>query len=64
MAEKRRPYLKLRAYTWKAADGTETPGVALTYCNQIRAHLTPAEARTMADKLHDLADRVESETTP
>ena len=58
----RRPFLEIRRYTWKAKDGTETPGVALKFGNQVKAHLTPAEARTMADKLHDYADRAESET--
>lgn len=51
----RRPYLTARPYTWKSKD-TETPGIGLMYGGQIRAHLTPEEARTLADRLHDLVD--------
>lgn len=57
VTENRRPYLKLMPHTWKAKDGTRTPGMALKYCGLVRAHLTPDEARTLADKLHDLADK-------
>lgn len=51
-----RPYLKARAYIWLDADGTGTPGVALMQGRTIRAHLTPDEARTLADRIHDLTD--------
>jgi hypothetical protein len=53
---KHRPYIKPRAYTWKAEDRTETPGIALMHGSKIRAHLTAAEARTLADRIHDLTD--------
>lgn len=59
MAEERRPFLTAKPYTWKAADGTRIPGVALKHGGLTRAHMTPAEAREMADKLHDLADQTE-----
>lgn len=55
----KRPFLSIKRYAWKDPDGTETPGVALKYGAQIKAHLTPEECRAMADKLHDLADQTE-----
>jgi len=63
MADNRRPFLWARDYVWMNPDKTGTPGIGLMYGNKLKAHLTPVEARTMADKLHDLADKVESETT-
>ena len=33
-----------------------TPGIGLMRGEIIHAHLTPVEARTLADRLHDLAD--------
>lgn len=57
----KRPFLTIRPYTWKTPDGTETPGVSLKHGGQVKAHLTPAEARAMADKLHDYADQTEQE---
>lgn len=55
----RRPYLTVKPYTWRGAYGDRTPGVALKHGGQIRAHLTPDEARAMADQLHDYADQTE-----
>lgn len=51
-----RPYLKARTYIWLDADGSATPGVALMQGRTVRAHLTPDEARTLADRIHDLTD--------
>ena len=51
-----RPYLKARTWTWKDASGNETPGIGLMQGTSVRAHLTVTEARTLADRLHDLAD--------
>lgn len=51
-----RPYLKPRRWTWKDADGSETPGLGLMRGQSVRAHLTWTEARTLADKIHDLCD--------
>lgn len=59
----RRPFLTVRPYTWRAPDGTRTAGVALKRGGLIRAHMTPDEARVMADKLHDIADQTEQEVT-
>lgn len=51
-----RPYVKALPWTWRDADGSSTPGVALMQGRTVRAHLTPAEARTLADRIHDLTD--------
>lgn len=56
-----RPYLIIRPWGWRAEDGTNIPGIGLMYGTKVRAHLTPKEAREMADKLHDLADQTEQE---
>lgn len=58
-----RPYLKARFWTWKA-DGTEIPGIGLMYGNKIRAHLEPAEAYALANRLVDLADVLTAEHEP
>lgn len=60
----RRPFLKPRAYIWKAEDKTETPGIGLMAGNQIRAHLSTAEAYALANQLVDLADRLEAAKEP
>lgn len=55
-----RPYLKPRNWAWKAPDGTGTPGVGLFHGQYLKAHLTPTEARKLADKLHDMADQLDN----
>lgn len=56
------PRVRLDTYTWRDPDGTQTPGIAIRHYSRIAAHLTPAEAIQMADRLVDLAERVESRT--
>ncbi|GAA1109967.1 hypothetical protein [Arthrobacter flavus] len=51
-----RPYIKARPWTWRDRDGNQTPGVALMHGGSVKAHLTPNEARALADRLHDLTD--------
>lgn len=58
---KKRPYLNIRRRTWAHEDGSLTPGLALHQAGKVYAHLTADEARAMADKLHDYADRIEQE---
>lgn len=61
----RRPYLNsVQPYTWRDRDGTRTPGIILNHGKLPAAHLTPDEARELADTLHDLADQIEQETNP
>lgn len=55
-----RPQVYTRLWAWKDANRNETPGVAIFRGNDLQAHLTPTEARTLADKLHDMADKVEA----
>ncbi|WP_164202360.1 hypothetical protein [[Micrococcus luteus] ATCC 49442] len=56
----KRPELNARYWTWKDQEQNETPGVGLFAGHFIKAHLTPAQARTLADKLHDMADKLEA----
>ena len=64
----RRPKVKARAYYWRALDGTKTPGVGILQGGLVVAHYTADEARRMADRLHDLADKLDTvldqETAP
>jgi hypothetical protein len=60
MPENRRPYVKVRRWEWRDADGIKTPGVGILRGQAVVAHLTPDEARRMADRLHDMADAAES----
>lgn len=57
-----RPYIgKVWIQDWTDLHtGEVTPGIKLGGAGGIAAHLTPGEARTLADKLHDLADKMES----
>lgn len=57
----RRAYAYIRRWTWKHEDQTETAGAGIFRGRDLVAHLTPEEARAMADELHDLADRIEQE---
>lgn len=63
-----RPKVKARTYEWRATDGAKTPGVGISQNGRTIAHYTATEARQMADRLHDLADKLETvldpETTP
>lgn len=61
MKPQKRPYLKIRRWTWLSEDGSKTPGLALHHAGKVLAHLTPTEARAMADKLHDYADKLDQE---
>lgn len=55
----RRPYVNIKQYTWLGPDGVRTPGIAIVNKGNILAHYTIDEARTAADKIHDLADKLE-----
>ncbi len=59
-----RPKVYPRCWAWKDADRNETPGVGIFRGHSLQAHLTPTEARTLADKLHDMADQVDSQKEP
>ena len=55
------PYLKPRPWLWKHPNGSTTAGIGLFRGADLKAHLTPDQARAMADNLHDMADRIESQ---
>lgn len=59
MARNRRPSITARKRAWFDRDGTRTPGIGLMRGEIVHAHLTPTEARTLADRLHDMADTFE-----
>lgn len=64
LTTRKRPFVRLQPWQWRDADGTITPGVGIFRGNEIKAHLNPAEARKMADLLHDIADRLEAHHQP
>ena len=57
-----RPSLRLQRWAWRSPGAPDLPGIGLFRGTRTQAHLTPDEARTLADKLHDMADRLEEET--
>lgn len=59
-----RPGLTARYYAWKNHGRADLPGIALWGMGGLTAHLTPAEARKLADKLHDMADRLDAAREP
>lgn len=56
-----RPQAKLHKRPWLDKDGTRTPGIALMHGAKVIAHMTPDEARAIADRLHDYADQSDQE---
>ncbi|MEV8148742.1 hypothetical protein AB0O52_11445 [Arthrobacter sp. NPDC080073] len=58
----KRPRLRVRWWVWKDRERNETPGIGLFRGQDLQAHMTPEEARTMADTLHDMADHIEAAT--
>lgn len=55
-----RPYARIRKHIWRDQNGQEVPGIALYHGERIVIHMTPAEALQIADKLVDLAERIEA----
>ena len=62
MSFDRRPFIgKVWIEHWTSMlTGKVTPGIKLGGSGGIAAHLTADEARELADKLHDLADQLDS----
>lgn len=56
-----RPGLKPRFWVWRDLDRNETPGIALWGKNGLTAHLESEQARKLADKLHDMADKLDAQ---
>ena len=58
----RRPFAQVRHWTWKGRDGSSTPGIGIMRGQgSIVAHLSTAEARKFADRIHDLCDESEDQ---
>lgn len=48
---------KPRPWIWKDEQRNETPGIALWHPKKgLIGHYTPTEARSLADRIHDLCD--------
>lgn len=62
MTHKRRPYVTAKKWAWLEGAGVRTPGIGLMRGNAICAHLTPAEALALADRLVDMAEALEKGT--
>jgi len=56
----RRAGVYLRKYFWRLEGEPDIAGVGLFQGERMICHLTPAEARATADRLHDLADALDS----
>lgn len=57
----RPPYIgQVRIQDWITKDKQRIRGIRLTGASGIAGHLTADEARTLADTLHDLADRLDA----
>lgn len=56
-----RPHAQIRAWTWMDGDA-KTPGVGIFHGRNLMAHLSPEDARTAADIIHDICDRLEQDT--
>lgn len=56
-----RPSASAKKYNWLTPNGETIPGIALMHRHKVLAHMTPAEARAIADKLHDYADQLEKD---
>lgn len=55
-----RPYIsKVHPWEWRHPNSDPTPGVALRQGPRIVAHLTPAEAIDLANRLVDLTEAME-----
>ncbi|GAA4374131.1 hypothetical protein [Paeniglutamicibacter cryotolerans] len=57
-----RPQAKLRIRDWLDKDGTRTPGIAIMHAGKVLAHMSPSEARAIADQIHDYADQLDHTT--
>jgi len=61
----KRPYLsKVHSWQWRDQHGNATPGIALRKGQHIAAHLTPAEAIDLANRLVDLTEELEAQHVP
>ena len=61
-----RPYIgSIRRFNWLSrTTGNYIPGIGLWHGKQLMAHLTPTEAKQLADRLVDLAELIEEKEQP
>ena len=65
MSLNRLPYIgTVRIQDWITQDKQRIKGIRIGGRSGIAGHLTANEARTLADKLHDLADKLDPQTEP
>lgn len=58
----KRPVARVHPMTW-VTPTERIPGYAIRgRCGHLAGHLTPEEARQLADDLHDAADRLDTHT--
>jgi hypothetical protein len=59
----RRPYIgRIRRFNWlNQHTGNYVPGIGLWHGQRLMAHLTPLEAKQLADRLVDLAELIEEQ---
>ena len=56
-----RPSAHAKKYNWQTPNGQTIPGIAIMHRHKVLAHMTPVEARAMADKLREYADQLEKD---
>lgn len=52
-----RPSAHAKKYNWQTPQGETIPGIALMHRHKVLAHMTPAEARSIAEQLLRYADQ-------
>lgn len=58
-AKHTRPTVTPRRWTWKRGNAGDLVGIGLFKAGRVTAHLTYAEARALADQLHDMVDKLD-----
>ena len=61
-----RPYIgRIRRFNWLSKQtGNHIKGIGLWHGARLMAHLTPTEAKQLADRLVDLAELIEEKEQP
>lgn len=58
-ASNQRPSISAAGWVWKEQARDDIAGIGLFKAGKLAAHLTYAEARALADQLHDIADELD-----
>lgn len=61
-----RPYIgRIRRFNWLSrTTGNYIKGIGMWHGKRLMAHLTPTEAKQLADRLVDLAELIEGQEQP